>query len=181
MEKKVLINKKQVKFLNWLFIVFIVCFISGCMLKNNDKHTSETILTKASYELLYYYGNEHTDSLVCGLSAINKVVRTYADDTKETFLRMIIYCGTNGENKDVRGIILDYEEIINLESFVDSCMTDMADNEVWELKLKSGSYLGYEQNDGEIYFGYDPGFCFNLQITPKRLKEILVKAKVDDW
>ena len=83
--------------------------------------------------------------------------------------------------ENARGLYLDSEEISNLEAFVDSCLTgSLVGISRWELHLESSAYFEYNQSLNEIFYGFSPGYCLGLRITPQRLKEVLTKVMEDE-
>ena len=182
MEKNVLKSASHKINLCLLILMLLMCIVMIWHVIVNDWQTSKNVVDKATYEVLYNYSDEHDDSLICGLSTINKVKRQYSDNTSKIFLHMAILCPyPDVKMENARGLYLDSEEISNLEAFVDSCLTgSLVGISRWELHLESSAYFEYNQSLNEIFYGFSPGYCLGLQITPQRLKEVLTRVMEDE-
>lgn len=174
------------------FISFVVglTFIS-CSFKREGRDCS---VYKVSSEMIYYYEDERhdmivddeyyegDDSLVCGLSAINKEIHHYENGKCNLFLCLLV------EDPDIYAeapfqhrIYLDEDEISQLDVFLDSCLSEnVSDYEHWEIKMKSGVILSYHRSNKWVNFWWGQGHGLDLQITPQRMKEVLTKAMKDE-
>ncbi len=161
------------------FISFVTCFsLSSCILNTDSENCG---VHKVSFEMLYYYEDEHEDSLVCGLAVINKEIHRLDNGRSELYLHMGI------DDQDYAGILhrqdihLDEEEIVLLHAFLDSCiMKELSSSEYWEVKIKSGAGFSYSHTDKYVVFDGNQGFLIVLKITPQRLKEVLTKVMEDE-
>lgn len=158
------------------FISIAICLIfTSCLSKTSDKNRN---LYRSAVEVLYFYEDEHEDSLIVGLRMINKETHYWGNGESEDYLYMGI------ENPDYAGnpckynLLLDEEETSLLRAFLDSCMmSPLQSNEIWEVKMKSGVIFSCDRTDKSLYFDCNQGTLIVLQITPQRLKEILDKIK----
>jgi hypothetical protein len=76
---------------------------------------------------------------------------------------------------------LNEKEISDVDVFLDSCLTLREEDDFYkEMRLSSGVLLYYDMTDNSIGFWSEQVQYLDLQITPKRLKEVLEKAKEDD-
>ena len=193
MEKNVLIR------LNYIIMREILAFVSflvgltfiSCSSKIEGKDCG---VYKVSSEMVYYYEDERhdmivageyyerDDSLVCGLSAINKEKHYYENGECALVLCLLI------EDPDIytdvpfqQRIYLNEDEISKLNVFLDSCLSNnVTGYEHWEFKMKSGVIFSYKNSHRWVNFWCGQGHCLDLQITPQRLKEVLTKVMEDE-
>lgn len=165
------------------FLMLLVCvmFLSCTNDKTKVSCTSNGVY-RFSSETLYYYEDEHDDSLVCGLSVINKEIRYSGDNQREVYLYMGIEDPNFYTGERVRReVYLTKDEMNRLDVFLDSCLTrKIPDGQRWEVKMNSEVVFLFCKYDRYVVFGCNQGHLLELRITPTRLKEVLEKAKEDD-
>lgn len=165
--------------------VFILIFfvVTSCTSDNNKVSCVDKGLYRVSVENLYDYYDEHDDSLVCGLSVINKETHYFGDNQHDVYLYMGIEDPNFHTGEPIRReFYFTKDETNRLSVFLDSCLVRIVPNgQYWEVKFNSNLAFSYCERDKYVNFWCNQGHLLFLQITPQKLKEILVKAKVDDW
>lgn len=172
-----MIIKNRTTIICTIITVITASFALSCT-QSADKANKSVY--KANTKLLYdYYDNHDTDSesLVVGLSCINRCINQYSDGATDTLILFGIqdYDTSTGES-NFRTLTFDKEDMNNISIFLDSCLTEnIAEGEEWRCDTKCSATLIYEPYNESIFCSWDPSYILELQISPKRLKEILKK------
>ena len=134
-----------------------------------------------SWENVYRFYDEREDTLLNGLTNVNKEVRRYSDGSKKVVMELIIDESDSLTGPYTRCVYLDAAEISKFDAFIDSCCSKpQKRNERWELQLKSGAIFSYDEYNKTIAFWCDQGRYVGLQITPQRFKEALTQIMEDE-
>mgnify|MGYP000024888822 FL=1 len=134
-----------------------------------------------SWENVYRFYDEREDTLLNGLTNVNKEVRRYSDGSKKVVMELIIDESDSLTGPYTRCVYLDAAEISKFDAFIDSCCSKpQKRNERWELQLKSGAIFSYDEYNKTIAFWCDQGRYVGLQITPQRFKEVLTQVMEDE-
>ncbi len=161
------------------FACFLICLVAtSCTMKNNKLSCMDNGVHRVAYEVLYDYYDEHDDSLVCGLAVITKDTHYFDDNQSEIYLYMGIEDPNIHTGEPIRReIYLSKDEMKRLDVFLDSCLTrNLPDGQCWEVKINPNTAFSYKNRDKYVNFWCNQGHLLFLQITPKRLKEVLAKA-----
>lgn len=145
--------------------------------------SKDNCVYRVSCESLYDYDSEHDDTLLVGMSGINKETFMYGDGTISVRLKMYLFDYDSYNEKVVyRAIVVPEEKFSELEAFLDSCLMKplVNDGERWEVSVGNGVTLSYQRYHCSVMACFSPESLADLRITPKRLKEILVRAKMTD-
>ena len=130
---------------------------------------------------VYRFYDEREDTLLNGLTNVNKKVRRYSDGSKKVVMGLIIDESDSLTGPYTRCVYLDAAEISKFDAFIDSCCSKpQKRNERWELQLKSGAIFSYDEYNKTIAFWCDQGRYVGLQITPQRFKEVLTQIMEDE-
>ena len=156
----------------FLYFIIICCaFTISCCSGSSSTRNGDVLLYRVSWEHVYDCYDEREDTLLYGLTFMNKEIHHY----------------TNGDPDEVTGksyqrsVNLDEEEILQFGIFLDSCLNrNLQDESYWEMRLKSGSIFYYDKRQKSIVYWCNQGNNTGLQITPQRLKEVLTKVMEDE-
>ena len=164
---------RSICLLSLFSFTFLCC--TNKSLKGNRDIDMYNVYNKCVYD----WSKEHEDTLLVGLSFINKETRCYSNGDTTKWLKFSLVCPDVPSKQ--RCLYLNEKEMSELEVFLDSCLTLQKEDEFcWEMRLNSGALLSYDRTDESIFFWSEQVHYLYLQITPKRLKEVLEKAKEDD-
>ena len=135
---------------------------------------------RVSCDFLYDYYDSHDDTLLVGLSSVNKETLSYGDGTKAVRLIFFLYDHDSYNDKTIyRCVEISEGYIPALEIFLDSCITKplLKDTDTWEVSVGNNVTLSYQNYLWSLTASFGTGSLVDLRISPKRLKEILNKAK----
>ena len=168
-------------FLHFIIIVFSSIALS-CCLNNTSTKNGDAEFYMDSWENVYRFYDEREDTLLNGLTNVNKEVRRYSDGSKKVFMKLLIVDpDLKTRNPYVRCVYLDAAEISKFDAFIDSCRSKpQKRNEMWEFQIKIDAIFSYEEYEESIVFWCNQGYTFDLLITPKRFKEVLTQVMEDE-
>ena len=167
-------------FLHFIIIVFSSIALSCCS-NNTSTKNGDAEFYMDSWENVYRFYDEREDTLLNGLTNVNKEVRRYSDGSKKVVMELIIDESDSLTGPYTRCVYLDAAEISKFDAFIDSCRSKPQKwNERWELQLKSRAIFSYDEYNKTIAFWCDQGRYVGLQITPQRFKEVLTQIMEDE-
>lgn len=167
----------------FLYFIIICCaFTISCCSGSSSTRNGDVLLYRVSWENVYDCYDEREDTLLYGLTFINKEIHHYTNGEKSSFLQFLIEDPDEVTGKSYqRSVNLDEEEILQFGIFLDSCLNrNLQDESYWEMRLKSGSIFYYDTRQKSIVYWCNQGNNTGLQITPQRLKEVLTKVMEDE-
>ena len=129
------------------FIIIVFCSIAlSCCSNNTSTKNGDAELYMDSWENVYSFYDEREDTLLNGLTNVNKKVRRYSDGSKKVVMGLIIDESDSLTGPYTRCVYLDAAEISKFDAFIDSCCSKpQKRNERWELQLKSGAIFSYDE------------------------------------
>ena len=165
------------------FIIIVFCSIAlSCCLNNTSTKNGDAEFYMDSWENVYRFYDEREDTLLNGLTNVNKEVRRYSDGSKKVFMKLLIVDpDLKTRNPYVRCVYLDAAEISKFDAFIDSCRSKPQKmNEMWEFQIKIDTIFSYDEYHESIVFWCNQGYTFDLLITPQRFKEVLTQVMEDE-
>ena len=164
------------------FIIIVFCSIAlSCCSNNTSTKNGDAELYMDSWENVYSFYDEREDTLLNGLTNVNKKVRRYSDGSKKVVMGLIIDESDSLTGPYTRCVYLDAAEISKFDAFIDSCCSKpQKRNERWELQIKIDAIFSNEEYEESIVFWCNQGYTFDLLITPKRFKEVLTQVMEDE-
>ena len=160
-----------------IFLLSLFSFTFLCCTNKSLKGNRDIDVYRVYNEMVYDYFEEHEDTLLSGLSFINKETHCYSNGDTTVCLLFLVKCPFLSQKQCC--LFLNEKEISDVDVFLDSCLTLREEDDFYkEMRLSSGALLYYDMTDNSIGFWSEQVQYLDLQITPKRLKEIFVKAKI---
>lgn len=120
----------------FLYFIIICCaFTISCCSGSSSTRNGDVLLYRVSWENVYDCYDEREDTLLYGLTFINKETHHYTNGEKSSFLQFLIEDPDEVTGKSYqRSVNLDEEEILQFGIFLDSCLNrNLQDESYWEM------------------------------------------------